>query len=78
MNTTVIVAIGIWNGLLLTSLIVVIARRNQVLEWITGIDRWNRNQWAAGDDVNDAWTAFLSGHPELHELELRPRETQGS
>lgn len=78
MSTTVIVAIGIWNGLLLAGLIAVIACRNHVPEWITGIDGWDRNQWASGDGVGDAWTAFLAEHPELHELDLRLRETQDS
>jgi hypothetical protein len=72
MSTTVIVAIGIWNGLLLAALVAVIVWRAQVLEWITGIDRRNRNQWDSGS-ADDAWTAFLAEHPELYEPEVRAR-----
>jgi hypothetical protein len=77
LRTTVIVVIGIWNGLLLAGLLIVIIRRKQVLEWITGIDHWNRNQWETGGGGDDAWTAFLAAHPELHAPRLHREAREG-
>ena len=77
MSTTVIVVIGIWNGLLLAGLVAVIVWRRQVLKWITGIDHWNRNEWDSRDgNGDDAWTAFLEEHPELYELSVRAGEAR--
>jgi hypothetical protein len=79
-STTVIVVIGIWNGLLLGGLVAVIVWRKQVLEWITGIDHWNRNERDSADGNRDdsAWVAFLEEHPELFELEVRAGKARDS
>ncbi len=77
MSTTVIVVIGIWNGLLFAGLVAVIVWREQVLEWITGIDDRNREERDSGDrNGDDAWAAFLEEHPELYELEVRAGEAR--
>jgi hypothetical protein len=73
-STTVIVAIGIWNGLLVAALVALIRWRNQVLTFITGSDHWNGNHRDSGGSNDDAWAAFLAAHPELHEPEVRARE----
>jgi hypothetical protein len=51
-----------------------------VLEWITGIDHWNRNERESADGNRDdgAWAAFLEEHPELFELEVRAGKARDS
>ena len=65
MDTTTIVALAIWNVLLLSALVAVVTWRKRLLRWITGADgyRRRRDQSDASDD--DAWSAFLAEHPEL-------------
>ncbi len=62
MGTVTVVVVGIWNGLLLTALGVVIVRRERLFEWLTGTDLEGRSERDAGDEE---WSAFLAGHPEL-------------
>jgi hypothetical protein len=58
-----IVALGIWNGLLLAALVGLVIRWKQVLQWITQSDGENRNGWERSGA--DDWAAFLAKHPEL-------------
>ena len=62
MSTATIVAVAIWNALLLTALAVVITRRTQVLSWITHLDRHDGSGLESKDDE---WNRFLAEHPEL-------------
>ena len=62
-NTITIVALGIWNGLLLAALVALIIRRKQVLQWITQSDGEDRTEWERSGA--DDWAAFLAKHPEL-------------
>jgi hypothetical protein len=61
-STATIVAVAIWNALLLTALAVVITRRTQVLNWITRLDRHDGSGLESKDDE---WNRFLAEHPEL-------------
>jgi hypothetical protein len=61
-STTVIVVLGIWNGLLLVALVAVITCRKRLLEWITSADQSSDREWAA----------FLAQHPELGEQDAPP------
>jgi hypothetical protein len=65
MSAGLIVAIAIWDGLLVAGLAVVIRWRRQLPAWVTGLDGWRPPQ----PDADDPWTAFLAEHPELRELE---------
>jgi hypothetical protein len=62
-NTVTIVAVGIWNAILLAGLGAVIHWRTRVLQWITQLDDQHRD---VGERIgHDRWTAFLAEHPEL-------------
>ena len=63
MSTVTIVVVGIWNGLLLILVALVLKHRNRILPWIDELDRIDRDGWDRADD--DKWTAFLTDHPEL-------------
>ncbi len=63
MNTTTIVVLAIWNGLLLLALVATITWRKRLMGWITGADHNRREQREASDDAT--WDAFLAEHPEL-------------
>jgi hypothetical protein len=63
MDTVTIVVVGIWNGLLLGALGVVIVWRERLLEWVTGADLDGRHVRDARAD--ERWSAFLAEHPEL-------------
>jgi hypothetical protein len=63
MSTVTIVVIAIWNALLLATLAAAIYWRQQLLQWITQLDRASRNLCELGRD--DRWAAFLAEHPEL-------------
>jgi len=65
MSTVTIVAVGIWNALLLAALAATIHWRQRVVEWITELDAQSRNLQEPGGD--DRWAAFLAEHPELVE-----------
>jgi len=65
MSTVTIVAVGIWNALLLAALAAAIHWRQRVVEWITELDVQSRNLQEPGAD--DRWAAFLAEHPELVE-----------
>lgn len=69
MSTTVIVAVAIWNGLLLAGLVAVICWRRQLPGWATSLDGWRPPQPQRADDGDTKWAAFLAGHPELLQLE---------
>jgi hypothetical protein len=71
MSTVTIVVVGIWNGLLLISLALVLKHWKRILPWITGLDRVDRDEWDRGDE--DKWTAFLTDHPELSPRRSRTR-----
>ena len=62
-STVTIVALGIWNGLLLAALVALVIRWKQVLRWITQSDGEDRNEWERSGA--DDWAAFLAKHPEL-------------
>jgi len=62
-STVTIVALGIWNGLLLAALVALITRGKQVLRWITQSDGEDRSG-GEGRGADD-WAAFLAKHPEL-------------
>jgi len=63
MDTTTIIVLAIWNGLLLFALVAVVTSRHRLMRWITGAD-YNRRE--RGDVSDDAiWDAFLAEHPEL-------------
>ena len=38
MDTTTIIVLAIWNGLLLFVLVAVVTSRNRLMRWITGAD----------------------------------------
>jgi len=63
MSTMTLVVVGIWNGLLLILGALVLKHRKRILDWITELDRVDRDGWHRADD--DTWTAFLYDHPEL-------------
>ncbi len=63
MDTVTIVVVGIWNGLLVGALGAVIVWRERLLEWVTGVDLYGRDERDA--DGDDQWSAFLAEHPEL-------------
>src|SRR6266516_5943738 len=42
---SLIVALVLWNGLLLVALVVLITRREQVMRWVKGLDRRDRSSW---------------------------------
>jgi hypothetical protein len=63
MDTTTIIVLAIWNGLLLFGLVAVIIWRKRLMIWITGADYDRRESWDASDDAT--WDAFLAEHPEL-------------
>jgi hypothetical protein len=63
MSTVTIVVVGIWNGLLLILVALVLKHRKRILPWITELDRVDRDGRDRADD--DKWTAFLTDHPEL-------------
>ena len=62
-STVTIVALGIWNGLLLAALVALVIRWKQVLRWITQSDGEDRSEWERSGA--DDWAAFLAKHPEL-------------
>ena len=62
-STVTIVALGIWNGLLLAALFALVIRWKQVLRWITQSDSQDRNEWERSGA--DDWAAFLAKNPEL-------------
>src|SRR5438132_14223634 len=64
-STVTIVALVIWNGLLLAVLIALVIRWKQVLHWITQSDGEDRNEWERS--AADGCSAFLAEHPELYE-----------
>ena len=39
------VAIVLWNGLLLVTLVALIRRRTQVMRWVKGLDDHDRSAW---------------------------------
>jgi hypothetical protein len=62
-NTVTIVAVGIWNSILLAGLGAVIHWRARVLSWITQLDDEHRGM---RESVGyERWKAFLTEHPEL-------------
>ena len=63
MSNVTIVVVGIWNGLLLILLALLLKQRKRILRWITELDRVDRDGWNRADD--DRWAAFLTDHPEL-------------
>jgi hypothetical protein len=70
MSTAVIVAIAIWNGLLLAGLVAVICWRRQLPSWVTSLDGWRPPPQPQHFEEGDArWAAFLAEHPELLQLE---------
>jgi hypothetical protein len=70
-STVTIVALGIWNGLLLAALVALVIRWKQVLHWITQSDGEDRNEWERSGA--DGWAAFLAEHPELFDrVKRRP------
>jgi hypothetical protein len=42
---SLMVALVLWNGLLLVALEVLITRRKQVMRWVKGLDRCDRSSW---------------------------------
>jgi hypothetical protein len=65
MTTGVIVAIAVWNGLLLLGLLAAIRWRKQLPTWVTSLDRRNPPDYDASADSDAEWAAFLADHPEL-------------
>ena len=63
MSTVTIVVVGIWNGLLLIVVALMLRQQGRILPWITELDRVDRDGWDRGDD--DKWGPFLPAHPEL-------------
>jgi hypothetical protein len=63
MDTTTIVVLAIWNGLLLFALVAAVTWRSRLMRWITGADYNRLERWDASDDAT--WDAFLAEHPEL-------------
>jgi hypothetical protein len=63
-STVTIVAVGIWNSILLAGLGAVIHWRTTVLTWITQLDNEYRGMHEGGGE--DRWQAFLAEHPELN------------
>jgi hypothetical protein len=63
MDTTMIVVLAIWNGLLLFALVAAVTWRSRLMRWITGADYDRLERWDASDDAT--WDAFLADHPEL-------------
>lgn len=63
MNAVTILAVAIWNGLLLGALAALIHWRERLVAWITGADLGARDEPGASGDHR--WSAFLAEHPEL-------------
>jgi hypothetical protein len=63
MDTTTIVVLAIWNGLLLATLVAVVTWRNRLTRWVTVADDDRRERWDASDDAT--WEGFVAEHPEL-------------
>jgi hypothetical protein len=64
MDTTTIVVLAIWNGLLLLALAAAVAGRKRLWRGIRGADNNSRAGGAARHD-DAIWDAFLAEHPEL-------------
>jgi hypothetical protein len=74
MDTALIVAIAIWNAILLAGLVAVIRWRRRLLAWATSADGW-RDIWSeSGADANGEWAVFLAEHPELRPLQAAESE----
>jgi hypothetical protein len=43
------VALVLWNGSLLVTLVVLITRRKQVMRWVKGLDHRSRSSWEHDD-----------------------------
>jgi hypothetical protein len=74
-STSLALALGLWNGLLLAAGLAAIIWHRKLFTWIKGGDGRHRNELDRAEGV-DAWQAFLAGHPELSDSDIPTDRTR--